>query len=128
MSAQADFAAYCAELFAPLGEVRTRRMFGGYGVYVGDVFVAIIVQDVLYLKADEQTRPQFEAAGGRRFEYTRQGRQQGAGFWTVPPDAMDSPARMQPWARLAQAAAVRARVAAPQRRTPKNMGAGERRR
>lgn len=115
MSAKSDFAAYCAQLLAPLGEARTKRMFGGWGLYVDDAFVAIIEKEVLYLKADDETRPQFEAAGGRRFEYTRQGQPQGAGFWTVPPGAMDSPAAMQPWARLALDAARRAK-AIPKRR------------
>ena len=116
MTAQSDFAAYCAELFAPVGDVRTKRMFGGYGVYVDDVFVAIITGDTLYLKADAESRPRFEAAGGQRFEYTRRGKQAGLGFWTVPPAAMDSPALMQPWARLALDAARRARPAKKPRR------------
>jgi DNA transformation protein and related proteins len=109
MSAQADFAAYCTELLAPAGEVRSKRMFGGYGLYVDDVFVAIVAGDALYLKADEQTRHRFEAAGGRRFEYTRQGRQQSLAFWTAPAEAMDSPALMRPWVQLALDAALRAR-------------------
>lgn len=29
-------------MLAPVGEVRSQRMFGGYGLYVDDVFVAII--------------------------------------------------------------------------------------
>jgi hypothetical protein len=56
MHAQADFAGYCAELLAPLGEVRAKRMFGGYGLYVDDVFIAIVSGDALYMKVDEQTR------------------------------------------------------------------------
>ncbi len=110
MSAQADFATYCTELLAPSGEVRSKRMFGGYGLYVDDVFVAIIVGDALYLKADEQSRDCFEAAGGRRFEYARQGKQQGLGFWTVPAEAMDSPALMRRWVQLALEAGLRARA------------------
>lgn len=110
MASQAGLAEYCAELFERLGTVRTKRMFGGYGIYVDDVFIAIIAQDTLYLKADEQTRPRFEAAGSRRFEYSRQGEQRGLGYWTVPPEAMDSAVRMEPWGRLALEAALRARV------------------
>jgi DNA transformation protein and related proteins len=109
MSASADFATYCTELLAVAGEVRSKRMFGGYGLYVDDLFVAIIVGEALYLKADEQSRPRFEAAGSRRFEYTRQGKQQGMGFWTAPTSAMDSPAVMRQWVQLAVAAALRAR-------------------
>lgn len=110
MSDPGDFAAYCTELLAPSGEVRSRRMFGGYGLYLDDVFVAIIVRDALYLKADDQSRPRFEAAGGRRFEYTRQGQLQGTHFWSPPAEAMDSPALMRPWVQLALQAALRARA------------------
>ena len=35
-------------------------MFGGCGLYVDDLFIAIIVGDTLYLKADEPTRTAFE--------------------------------------------------------------------
>jgi DNA transformation protein len=115
MAVQAGFATYCSELLAAVGEVRSRRMFGGYGLYVDDVFVAIIAGDNLYLKADEETQVRFEAAGCRRFEYTARGKQQALGFWTVPPEAMDSPSLMRPWARLALEAAVRAK-AGPRRR------------
>lgn len=110
MRADADFATYCAELLAPAGEVRARRMFGGYGLYVDDVFVAIIVGDALYLKADERSRPHFQAAGCHPFEYTRQGKQQAMAFWTVPAEAMDSPALMRPWVQFAVDAALRARA------------------
>ena len=116
MHAQPDFAAYCAELLAPLGAVTCKRMFGGYGVYADGVFIAIVAGDALYLKADEQSRAHFEAAGGRRFEYMRQGRPQGAAFWTAPAEAMESAAAMQPWGRLALAAALRAASGGRRRR------------
>lgn len=109
MAVQAGFAAYCTELLSTVGEVTGKRMFGGYGLYVGDVFVALIAGDTLYLKADAQTQSRFEAEGGRRFEYTARGKPHAANFWTVPAEAMDSPALMRPWAQLALEAALRAR-------------------
>lgn len=109
MSADADFATYCVELLAPAGQVQSRRMFGGYGLYVDGLFVGIIAGDVLYLKVDEESVPRFQAAGSHRFAYTRQGKQQGLAFWTVPAEAMDSTALMRPWAQLAMDAARRAR-------------------
>lgn len=109
MPVQADFATYCSELLSAVGEVRAQRMFGGYGLYVDGVFVAIIVGETLYLKADEQTQQQFVRAGSKRFEYTARGKQRASmGYWSVPPEAMDSPALMAPWARLALEAALRA--------------------
>ena len=34
---------------------RSKRMFGGVGLYAGDLFFALIAGDVLYLKADDST-------------------------------------------------------------------------
>ncbi|WP_374674098.1 TfoX/Sxy family protein [Ideonella sp.] len=109
-----EFAGWCAELLAPLGPVRVRRMFGGHGLYVDEVFVALIAGDTLYLKTDDLSRPAFEAAGGHAFEYTgADGRHAVMSYWTVPAEAMESPAQMQPWARQALASALRARASNP---------------
>jgi DNA transformation protein len=100
------------ELLQPLGSVRSRRMFGGHGLYVDDLFIALIAYDTLFLKTDAHTRPAFEAAGCEPFVYEAAGnRQVSVSYFTVPPDAMESPALMQPWARMALDAALRARAA-----------------
>ncbi|CAN5468696.1 TfoX/Sxy family protein [soil metagenome] len=106
-----EFVDYCIELLGAAGTVRSRRMFGGHGFYVDELFVAIADGEQLFLKADETARPAFESAGCVPFAYRRDGELTTMGYWTVPAEAMDSPASMQPWARLAMAAAVRARAA-----------------
>ena len=113
--------AHCVELLSPLGAVRTRRMFGGHGFYVDGLFVALISGDVLYLKADDPARPAFEAAGSRPFGFTTPaGHRAVMGYWSAPDDAMESPAQMQAWARLALASALRAAaVQSKPRATPK---------
>jgi DNA transformation protein and related proteins len=103
--------AHCLELLSPLGAVRAKRMFGGHGVYVDELFIALIALDGFYLKVDDQTRSQFEAAGCRPFVYDGKGKPITMSYWTAPEEAMESPALMQPWARLAMAAALRARSA-----------------
>jgi DNA transformation protein len=104
---------HCLELLAPLGAVRARRMFGGHGLYIDELFVAIIAFDRLYLKADATTRERFAAAGCEPFVYDAKGKSVTLGYWTVPAEAMESPQLMQPWARLAIEAALRARAAKP---------------
>jgi len=119
MSAVADdFVAHCTELLGSAGTVRSRRMFGGRGFYVDELFVALIAYDRLYLKADAQTRPAFEAAGCAPFMYDGAGKSVTMGYFSAPDDAMESPALMQPWARFALAAALRARAAKPVARRP----------
>ena len=104
---------HCLELLAPLGAVRARRMFGGHGLYVDDLFIALLAYERLYLKADEATRECFAAAGCEPFVYDGKGKAVTLGYWTVPAEAMESPQLMQPWARLAIEAALRARAAKP---------------
>jgi DNA transformation protein len=106
---------HCLELLAPLGAVRAKRMFGGHGVYLDDLMFALVASEQLYMKVDAQTLAQWQAAGGRPFVYeTRRAaepRRSSMSYWTPPEEAMESPGLMQPWARLALAAALRARAA-----------------
>ena len=104
---------HCLELLAPLGAVRARRMFGGHGIYIDDLFVAVIGFERLYLKTDAASRERFQAAGGEPFVYDAKRGAVALGYWTVPAEAMESPALMQPWARQAIEAALRARAAKP---------------
>lgn len=104
-----ELLAHAQELLAPLGPVRSRRMFGGWGLYVEDLFIAIIAFEQLFLKADEVTQSRFEAAGCRRFEYEREGQTAALRYFCPPEEALESPALMRPWAQLALEAALRAR-------------------
>lgn len=104
---------HCTDLLAGLGAVRSRRMFGGHGIYVDDLFIALIARDVLYLKTDMPTRGAFEAAGCLPFAYDGAGKTVTLGYFSAPEEALESPPLMEPWARLAMAAALRARAAKP---------------
>jgi DNA transformation protein and related proteins len=104
------FLAHCLELLAPLGPTRYKSMFGGYSLYVDELCVAVIAQDRLYLKTSSETQARFEAANCRRFVYEAHGKTMSMGYYTAPEEALDSPALMQPWARLALQAALAARA------------------
>jgi len=116
---------HCLELLSPVGRPRSRRMFGGHGLYVDDLFIALIAFERLYLKADDSTRARFEAAGCEPFVYEAKGKRVSVGYWTAPEEAMDSPEAMAPWARLAMQAALQARQAKPAPRPRKLSTAGK---
>ena len=106
-----EIVAWSSELLATLGTVRARRMFGGWGLYVDEVFIAIIVGEDLFLKTDDESRPEFEAAGSRPYEYRATDVQHvEMSYWSAPAEAMESPAQMLPWARRALASALRAKA------------------
>ena len=101
------------DLFAPLGAMSARAMFGGYGIYLDGLIVGIVIGEALYLKADERTRARFEQAGCHPFVYDLKGRPLTMSYWSLPEDALDSPQALQPWARLAIEAARRKADARP---------------
>lgn len=96
------------ELLAPIGRITARRMFGGAGLYADGLIVGLEVAGSLYLKTDDRTRQAFADAGGQPFVYDGKDQPVTMSYWTPPEAAMDSPAAMRPWARLALEAALRA--------------------
>lgn len=104
-----DLVEHTLELLAPLGAVRAKRMFGGHGFYIDELFVALIAYERLYLKADAQTAGDFAAAGSAPFVYDGGAKPITMSYWAAPPEALESPAAMAPWAQRAIAAALRAR-------------------
>lgn len=115
-----DFVAHCLELLAPLGAARAKRMFGGHGVYLDELFIGLVHRSQrLYLRADAATQARFEAAGCERFTYPRGDKLASLPFFTVPEDALDSPRAMEPWARLALEASLRVRAARAPKATRK---------
>jgi DNA transformation protein len=109
-----DFVAHVLELMRPAGAATARAMFGGHGLYVDGTIVAIVVDDVVYLKTDERTQARFAAAGGGPFRYaTKRGAVQVTSYWQPPEEALESTAAMREWLRLAQDAALRAGARAP---------------
>jgi DNA transformation protein len=99
-----------ADLFAGLGPVSIRRMFGGKGIYCDGVIFALEVSGELMLKADAVSAPDFLAAGCRQWVYAnaKSGKQAAMPYWTVPDGALDDPDEMTPWARKALDAGLRA--------------------
>jgi len=112
-SARNEFVDHCVELLGSIGACTSRRMFGGHGFYVDGLFVALIAYERLFLKTDLKSRSQFKAAGCEPFVFEKEGEAIATSYFSAPEQAMESPALMQPWARLALEAALRARAAKP---------------
>jgi DNA transformation protein len=110
-----EFIEHLHDLFGLLGPIRLRRMFGGHGLYHDDLMIALVIDDAIYLKTDEQTVPEFVGAGCAPFEYRSRARTIALSYWSVPEEAMDDARAMLPWARLARDAALR-KANAPRKR------------
>ena len=118
-SARNELVEHCTELLGSIGACTSRRMFGGHGFYIDGLFVALIAYERLFLKTDANSRPHFAAAGCEPFVFEKEGEAIATSYFSAPEQAMESPALMQPWARLALEAALRARAAKPPARPRK---------
>ncbi|MBF9232488.1 TfoX/Sxy family protein [Microvirga alba] len=100
------------DVFRAVGLVRIRKMFGGHGVYHGEVMFALESEGELYLKVDGETVDRFRHLGSRPFAYTgRDGRTMTMSYWLMPESALDDPDEAAVLARFALEAAWRAKAA-----------------
>lgn len=114
VSVSPSFGAFALDQLARIVPgIRARSMFGGVGIYAGDLFFALIDEDTLYFKVDDATRPDFEALGMGPF---RPGGPTGEvmQYYEVPAEVLEDADALRPWADRAVAVARRKR-----RKTPK---------
>ena len=105
------------ELFSAFGPIAVRRMFSGKGVYSDGVHFALSIGGTVYLRADEEIVPMFQAEGSKPFTYTAKGREIVVNYWSVSERCYDEPEELVPFARAALNAAkwIAAKKAKPRK-------------
>jgi DNA transformation protein len=89
-------------------DVRWKRMFGGVGIYSGDDFFALIANDILYFKVDDETRPTFVKRRMKAFKpYGPDGEEMG--YYEVPLSVIEDTDELRSWIASAIAVAKRAK-------------------
>jgi DNA transformation protein and related proteins len=119
MVASDSFAEFLREQLAPLGRITMRRMFGKTGVFCDGVMFAMVTENTLYVRVDDQNRVTFkEAESFPPLNYAKRGSTIDLSFWRVPERLFDEPDEFVMWARAALAAAHRVAAKRP-RTTPR---------
>jgi DNA transformation protein and related proteins len=97
--------------------IRARSMFGGVGIYAGDLFFALIANDTLYLKVDDTTRPKFVSGGLQPFRpYGEEG--EVMQYYEVAAEVLEDVDALREWVEDAVGVARRARRSKTQGRAP----------
>ncbi len=117
--------AFVMELFAGLGPVQIKRMFGGAGGYVDGVMFLLIDDDTIHLKVDDALKLELKTHGSGPFVWApqsgpRAGEKIDLGYWRLPEDALDDPELAVSWGRKALAVA-RAKAAAKKKPVKKTI-------
>ena len=105
----ADLIAQLDRKLAPLGHIRARRMFSGYGVYLDGVVFALVLRGKLLLRVDDKTRPDFVKAGMKPFSYTRPSTGKTIrveSYYECPADVLADGAKFRRWAKEARRASA----------------------
>jgi DNA transformation protein len=85
--------------FAEAEGYRSRAMFGGFGLYLGDAFFAVVDQARIYFRVTDETRPDYESAGSKPFE-PWPGHVM-SGYYEVPPAVWADDVLLMEWSRRA---------------------------
>jgi DNA transformation protein len=101
-----SFHEFVKELFAGVGPVQIKRMFGGAGGYADGVMFLLLADDTIYLKVDDALKAQLGAEGCGPFVWEpqsgpRAGEKLDLGYWRLPDSALDDPEEAAVWGRKA---------------------------
>lgn len=110
MPKQNEFCDHVVDLLAPLGTPSYRFMFGGYAIYLDGLIVAIVADDVLLLRADEENRGEYEARGIGPFQPYPEKGMRPMPYYAVPDDVFEDVDELLQWAGRSREAALRAQA------------------
>jgi DNA transformation protein and related proteins len=124
VTVSADFLAYVLDQLAQLGEVSSRRMFGGAGLYCEEFFFGLIADDTLYLRVDDTNRDDYTARAAQPFRPYADRPELSMSYFEAPAEVLEDALRLTEWARRSLEVARRA----PPRGKPRRPSALRRRR
>jgi len=103
---------FCDRMLAHLNQVApvtARAMFGGYGLYAEGLMFALIADETLYFKADDENREDYLAAGSGPFVYDRKGKPAQMSYYQLPESVFNDLETLVKWVDKAREAAQRAK-------------------
>lgn len=104
MRVSSGFREFVLGQLADIHDLYAKPMFGGIGLYSGDVFFGIVAGDVLYFKVDQTTRDDYEQAGCRPFKPYAD-RPVTMQYYSVPAAAVEDAVALAQWAKRSIAVA-----------------------
>ncbi len=102
-----EFVEYLHEVFIDFGTIRSRKMFGGYGIYHNDLMFGLVADDELFLKTDNDNVGLFEELDLEAFEFHAKEKLIKMSYYRAPEEIYEDPEAAARWANIAFDAALR---------------------
>lgn len=101
MATSPEYTQYILEQLSQIEPIQHKKMFGGVGLFIEEgMFALISSEDVLYFKADDQNRSDYEATGMAQFHSMP--------YFQLPVDVLESPQELALWMENSMSATKRA--------------------
>ena len=107
MPVTADYREFVLEQLGRVTAIDWKRMFGGVGLYADGTFFALIDDDTVYFKVDDENRADFEAAGARAFSPYGEG-SSSMSYYALPVEVLEDVDALRTWTAKSIAVAQRA--------------------
>lgn len=105
MAVSEQYLKYVINQLTDFGEIETKKMFGGVGLFHQGLMFGKIGNDVFRLKVDKHNEKNFEDKGMKPF-YSEK-KKKGMPYWEVPVDVLEDKNELAKWAAKSYEAAVR---------------------
>jgi DNA transformation protein and related proteins len=101
-----SFHDFVQELFAGMGRVEVKRMFGGAGAWSDGLMFLLLTDDTIHIKVDDALKIELKEEGSGPFVWQpqsgpRKGEKIDLGYWRLPDAALDDPDLAAEWGRKA---------------------------
>jgi DNA transformation protein len=106
------------DLFQSFGSIAVKRMFGGEGIFAGLLMIGLVMDEQIYLRTDEATRPDYLAAKSKPFTFRKGGKTVTTAYYSLPDRLLDDPDELGEWARAAHRIALTKVAAKPRPSSP----------
>ncbi|MFV0447321.1 MAG: TfoX/Sxy family DNA transformation protein [Vibrio sp.] len=78
-------------LFEQLGSVKSRSMFGGFGIFIDDAMFALVVNNRLHIRADDHSSKNFKQQGYEPYVYKKRGFPVVTKYFALPENVWETP-------------------------------------
>ncbi len=121
MAVSDSYRSFILERLEVAGEITSRSMFGGVGIYCDGFFFALIADDTLYFKVDDSNRSDFESQGMGPFmpfkDSSNKEDMRAMQYYEAPADILEDDALLRNWGQKALSVAQAAKR--KKKRSPK---------
>lgn len=116
---KSDFADFVLDQLSALEGLKVRAMFGGLSLYCNGLIFAIIADDALYFKVDEENRPNYVTIGSQPFSYIAKNNKRVAlSYFEVPLNILEDPEQLCLYAQKSVDCSLRCSSKQKNKKTP----------